>query len=112
MADAASKTGDIICELNDAFRQTFTGGLVVLTDGVASFRKARAAILLSVRTFTDFSLENDPFGEHDFGALEHDGLRLFWKIDCYDRSMAFGSPDPAAPNLTCRVLTVMRADEY
>jgi hypothetical protein len=65
-----------------------------------------------VRTFADFSPDNDPHGEHDFGAIEQDGVRYFWKIDAYDRWMQFGSPDPADPSVTTRVLTIMRADEY
>ena len=38
--------------------------------------------------------------------------KFFWKIDYYDRKTEFGSPDPADPALTTRVLTIMRADEY
>jgi hypothetical protein len=37
---------------------------------------------------------------------------VLWKIDYYDRSRRYHSPDPADPKLTVRVLTVMRADEY
>jgi Protein of unknown function (DUF3768) len=24
---------------------------------------------------------NDRYGEHDFGAVEHGGVKIFWKID-------------------------------
>jgi hypothetical protein len=40
------------------------------------------------------------------------GTKLFWKIDCYDRELHFGSPDPADPTVTTRVLTLMLASEY
>ena len=36
----------------------------------------------------------------------------FRKIDYYDRATEAGSPDPADPAVTTRVLTLMRADEY
>jgi hypothetical protein len=57
-------------------------------------------------------MDNDPHGEHDFGAFEVAGVRFFWKIECYDRAMEFGSEDPSDPAQTTRVLTIMLADEY
>lgn len=99
--------------LNDAVRRTFTGGQVMLTDGVASLDPAdRLAVLDAVRAFDAFTSGCDPYGDHDFGAVEHDGVRYFWKIDAYDRSFAYASPDPDNPAVTARVLTIMRADEY
>jgi hypothetical protein len=62
--------------------------------------------------FSDFTPDNDPHGEHDFGSFEHAGKSIFWKIDCYDRDLNFGSPNPADPNVTARVLTVLLAEEY
>ena len=55
---------------------------------------------------------DDPYGEHDFGAFDHAGQRIFWKIDCYDPTEEFGSEDPADPSKTMRVLTILLADEY
>jgi len=55
---------------------------------------------------------NDPWGEHDFGSFEHNGNTIFWKIDCYDREMKHGSPNPADATVTQRVLTVLLAEEY
>jgi hypothetical protein len=66
----------------------------------------------AVREFSDFTENNDPFGEHDFGIFELDGVTLFWKIDLYDRSLAWASPDPADPAVTRRVLTILLAKEY
>jgi hypothetical protein len=68
--------------------------------------------LRSVREFDSFSSDNDSYGEHDFGSLNLAGETLFWKIDYYDRTLSFGSEDPADPAVTCRVLTVMLASEY
>lgn len=102
-----------ISGLNDAFRRSFAGGQVVETPGVVELAEVdRIALLLAVRRFDRFDASNDPYGEHDFGAVEVGGERFFWKIDAYDRAMRGSSPDPADPAVTTRVLTIMRADEY
>ena len=65
-----------------------------------------------MRTFDDFSEDNDPWGEHDFGSFEHNGRTINWKIDYYDLALRFHSPDAADPAVTRRVLTIMLAEEY
>jgi hypothetical protein len=100
-------------ELNDAFRTTFVGGVVLVTQGVEALEAGvKARVLHRVRIFDDFSEKNDPHGEHDFCCFLVEGQRFFAKIDYYDREMQNGSEDPADPTKTTRVLTVMRADEY
>lgn len=102
-----------IAALNDAFRKTFRGGQVLLTAGIAALApEDKYAVLTKVRTFDDFSEDNNPWEERDFGSFRHNGLRIFWKIDYYDPTMTFGSEDPADPDKTTRVLTVMLAEEY
>lgn len=101
--------------LNDLLRQwPFPPcGEMVITAGVAALDwKVRAAVLGKVRLFEAFTPDNDPHGEHDFGAFDHVGERYFWKIDYYDLAHEYHSPNPADPKVTCRVLTIMRADEY
>ena len=74
-----------IAELNDAFRKTFLGGKIMLTRGISELpTDEQNAILALVRSFDDFTPDNDPYGEHDFGAIEHNGQRIFWKLDDYD----------------------------
>jgi hypothetical protein len=104
---------DAIRVLNDNFRSTFIGGRVVMTHGVSELPiDVQASVLLYVKTFAAFSRENDPHGEHDFGSLEVEGDTYFWKIDYYDLGCQYGSEDPANPEQTTRVLTIMRAEEY
>ena len=103
----------LVRQLNDALRQTMTGGQVLITSGVEALGlMAVGSILHAVRQFDKFSPGNDPFDEHDFGALTCLGYRVFWKIDHYDRQLEFGSPDPADPHVTTRALTIMLASEY
>lgn len=106
-----------ICTLNDTMRRNIFNptalGDVVLTAGVSALRdEDRFALLDEVRCFEDFSEENDPHAEHDFGAINFKGNRYFWKIDYYDTNLEFFSQDPANPKLTRRILTIMLAAEY
>jgi len=55
---------------------------------------------------------NDPWGEHDFGAIDLEGQKLFWKIDPYDLDLQAHSQNAANPAVTHRVLTLMLASEY
>ena len=99
--------------LNDALRQTRTGGRVVLTRGVITLGPEQAsAIVNAVAAYSDFGPDNDPYGEHDFGALDVAGQRVFWKIDYYDPSLTGHSDDLADAARTVRVLTIMLAEDY
>lgn len=84
-----------------------------LPGGVADKPKdAQDEIVRRVMAFSDFTPENDPHNEHDFGAFDFAGEKIFWKIDCYDLSMDWSSPNPADHAVTARVLTIMLANEY
>ncbi len=102
-----------IRDLNDNLRRSFRGGLVVMTSGVEALGVAAIRrLVVRVRNFDTFTPDNDPHGEHDFGAFIHEGQQFFWKIDYYDPTLNMGSPDPANPKVTRRVLTIMLASEY
>lgn len=103
-----------IAKLNDLLRTTFLTGKVVVTEGISSLEpEQREAVITGVRLFDTFIEGDDPYGEHDFGAFEVEGVgTVFWKIDYYDTDCQFHSPDPADPKVTRRVLTIMLAEEY
>lgn len=103
-----------IASLNDRFRQTFAGGQVFQTAGITALRDSdQAEVVQLVKSFDKFTEDNDPYGEHDFGMVDHPRAgRVFWKIDYYDRAMKNGSEDPADPTKTTRTLTIMLAGEY
>ncbi len=100
--------------LNDAFRNTLQGGRVYMTRGVDALAPdVKLLALDKVKSFDAFTGDNDPHGEHDFGAFEIEGHKLFWKIDYYDqRDPDLGAENPADAATTQRVLTLMLADEY
>jgi hypothetical protein len=100
-------------DLNDALRSTLQGGRVLMTSGVQALGEATVATALArMRTFNEFTADNDPHGEHDFGSFGADGATFFFKIDYYDSRMQGGSEDPSDPAQTTRVLTLMLASEY
>lgn len=104
-----------IRDLNDLLRKfPFPPfGEMLITSSIAAMPAAeRLQVLRKVNQFTAFSVDNDPYGEHDFGAFDHNGVRYFWKIDYYDLQKQYRSPDAADPAVTCRVLTIMQACEY
>jgi len=103
-----------IAELNDLARTAMgVAGRVVQTEGIAALpSQAQSSIREQVEKFNTFTPDNDPHGERDFGAFEHEGERIFWKIDYFDKALEFHSDDPADPSKTTRVLTIMLAREY
>ncbi|TXM88987.1 DUF3768 domain-containing protein [Methylobacterium sp. WL116] len=102
-----------VAALNDILRRSLSGGTLVLTAGVVALGRERQQIILdAIAAFDRFEPDNDPYGERDFGAVEAAGERVFWKIDCFDRSRARPSPDPADTGVTERVMTVLLAIEY
>ena len=107
-----SKTARIAA-LNDELRQNFAEGIAVMTPGIAALgAEAVARIVKTIAVFDDFCHANDPHEEHDFGAFDADGQQVFFKIDYYDESLTYHSPDPADPSVTKRVITIMLAEEY
>ena len=103
-----------IAELNDLCRTAMgLAGRVFQTLGITALpADDQSAIREKVETFNDFTPDNNPHGERDFGAFEHNGNKIFWKIDYYDNTMTNGSEDPSDPKQTVRVLTIMLASEY
>jgi Protein of unknown function (DUF3768) len=104
-----------IRELNDAFRTSMDHrlGRVMMTAGVDALPSdEKAMVIRRMAIFSDFNADNDPHGEHDFGSFELAGQTFFWKLDYFDANLEFGSDDPADPDQTTRVLTIMLASEY
>ena len=60
----------------------------------------------------DFTVDNDPHREHDFGSFELEDEKPFWMIDYCDLAEKFGSEYLTDPKKTLRVLTGVLAEEY
>ena len=103
----------IIAALNDRARQRRDHCRWILTQGVLSCDPITVAeLLIAVEDVDAFTPDNDPYAEHDFGAIRLSGETFFWKFDCYDLDLQMHSLDPSDPAVTARVLTVMLAEEY
>ncbi|WP_417822371.1 DUF3768 domain-containing protein [Terasakiella sp.] len=107
------ETPNKIAQLNDLLRKEGIGGRVMITQGIQSLStETRTNIFKAIREFSNFTKDNDPYGEHDFAALTVDGERINFKMDYYDKSLQYASEDPADPTITERVMTVLLASEY
>lgn len=99
--------------LNDDLRIRRLGGIVVITEGIAALGPSTIRDIISAITaFDGFTPENDPYGEHDCAIMTVGGVKIIWKIDYYDLARRYHSSDPSDRNVTSRIMTIMRADEY
>ena len=98
-------TPNPISRKNDALRRTFMGGRIVLTDSVRQSDNLKD-ILQAVKTFDNFTPDNDPYNEHDFGKFTINSTDYFFKIDYYDENYEYYKKDGN------RVMTIMMAEEY
>lgn len=97
-----------IAVLNDEYRKAIPMS-VTITSGVYSLPDLNG-LMQAVQEFDQFTKDNDPYSEHDFGSLDWHGEKVFWKIDYYDQALEYGK-DPL--DFECkRVLTVLLASEY
>jgi len=105
-----------IAKLNDLCRTApGVAGRLVQTAGISALpSQVQSVIREKVERFSDFSPDNDPHGERDFGAFTVDGVpeKIFWKIDYYAPDLVHGSENPTDPHQTVRVLTIMLSSEY
>lgn len=111
-----------IARQNDEFRRSYglsprVPGRIVMTPGVAAFdalvmMKIQSAIIL----FNDFTKDNDPYDEHEFGAfvinVNGQDTTIWFKIDLYDLNYEAGSEQRDDVNQTRRVMTILLPSEY
>lgn len=111
--ETAVPRAEAIARLNDHLRKTGTGGAIMITQNVKRITGFDAAALAAaLASYNEFDPSGDPHGERDFGCMTLWGYDLLWKIDCYDKDLKYGSDDPANPEATRRVLTVMLATDW
>ncbi|WP_417728521.1 DUF3768 domain-containing protein [Roseovarius sp.] len=112
----------LIAAQNDAFRRSILGntpvtdapqGQFVMTSGVAALGpEAQQELTHRVAAFDAFNADSDPQGWHEMGVIEFNGTTVWFKLDLYDVDYQYGSPEPADPQQTRRVLTLLLPPEY
>jgi hypothetical protein len=108
-----SQDTDQIRTLNDIFRKNLCHGRAFMTPGIAALGADAVKRLITTIAIDDFCVANDPHEEHDFGTFRFDDeVDVIFKIDYYDKQLEYGSPDPADPAVTERVITLMLSEEY
>ena len=92
---------------NDVFRKLGFG--VTITNGAAALPDV-CGLMQAIRAYNEFTEDNDPYHEHDFGSLVWHSEKVFWKIDYYNKALNAWE-DPTSDKCQ-RILTVMLAEEY
>lgn len=96
-----------IAHKNDVFRKLGFG--ITVTNDVAALPDL-TGLMQAIRDYCDFTEDNDPYHEHDFGRLDWSGVKIFWKIDYYNGTLDAWE-DPLLDKCK-RIMTVMLAEEY
>lgn len=115
---------NLIQQQNDKFRQESCfneickeiPGQVTVSQGVNAWSQSNVdlmqELLLGIATCKQFEEDNDPYGEHDFGAVTIGKAKFFWKISYYDRDYEYLADDPTDLAQCRRGLHIMMACEY
>ena len=111
MSAKNKSVSSVIADINDQIRSMIPfvpkPHMLVLTEGVLALPEGELASLCSqVRKFSNFTSDNNPYGENDFGSVLINEEKFFWKFDYFDDGFQFYKENGH------RVLTIMRADEY
>lgn len=103
---------------NDTFRKAGplpdeNIGRWVMTHGIDAEGPAFVTkVVEAVRTFDAFDEDADPYGTHEMGSFQIEGKTVWFKLDLYDESYEYGSPEPTDVAQTRRVLTILFPHEY
>ena len=69
-------------------------------------------VIRRVATFSEFTADNDPHEEHDFGNFELAGRKFFSRSIILTRTWSSVRRTRPTPAKTTRALTIMLAEEY
>ncbi|GFE67097.1 DUF3768 domain-containing protein [Litoreibacter roseus] len=119
---SSAETAKLVAEQNDRFRKASVGvategpippGRVMMTRGIAEQSDTfKEKLFAAIGAYGTFNEDSDPYGWHEMGVMEIDGVTVWFKLDLYDENYEYGSADPTDPQFTRRVMTLLLPSEY
>ena len=70
------------------------------------------AVLRAVAADETFTENNDPDGDHGFGAVGVEGVTVWWKLDLHDRVLRLAGERPDDPEATAHALTILLPEDW
>jgi len=113
------KSAEVVAFENDLFRKRtpglkgkyyFSEGVQAMLESVEDKTAATEKLFQLLADSSEFTKDNDPYGERDFGVFYYDDKKLWFKIDYMDPQTGYWS-DPKTTN-PFRILTILFPSEY
>ncbi|NVO56040.1 DUF3768 domain-containing protein [Rhodobacteraceae bacterium B1Z28] len=98
--------------LNDHFRKTGEGGVVMISMGVHLLGRATVDMIMKQLAGDAGDKSVEPGGEHDVGSIKVNNRTIDWEINYYNKDLDDESPDPTDPQQTTRYLAILLSTEY
>ncbi|MCG7520556.1 DUF3768 domain-containing protein [Ruegeria sp. Ofav3-42] len=98
--------------LNDHFRKTGEGGIVMISMGMHLLGRATVDTIMKQIGGEAGDKSYVPDDEHDYGTIEVNNRTVHWEIESYNKDLDDFSPDATDPKKTTRFMTVLLSTEY
>lgn len=97
--------------LNDSFRKTAKGGVVVISMGIHLLGRAEVEIIMKRLAGDEGWRSCDADGEHNFGEITVSNRQIYWEVSYYNKDFDDFSPDSTNPDQTTRLMMLYLASE-
>ncbi len=98
--------------LNDHFRKTGEGGVVMISMGIHLLGRATVDAIMKQLAGDAGDKSVEAGGEHDVGSIKVNNRTVDWEINYYNKDLDDESPDSTDPQQTTRHMTVLLSTEY
>ncbi|SLN44927.1 DUF3768 domain-containing protein [Ruegeria meonggei] len=98
--------------LNDHFRKTGEGGIVMISMGIHLLGRATVDVIMKQLAGDAGDKSVEPGGEHDMGSIKVNNRTVEWEINYYNKDLDDESPDSTDPLQTTRHMALLLSTEY